>query len=100
MILLYITCKDGNEAWAIAHRLLDNKLAGCAVTFPIRSMYWWDGKVMESGEEVLLIKTTSGRFKKVKKMVEELHSYDTPCIIRIDCKGSEKYEAWLRSVVK
>lgn len=100
VILVYVTCASGDEAWKIGHELLESKLAGCVVTFPVRSMYWWKNKVRETTEYVLLIKTRDTLFNRVKDMIEKLHSYETPCIIRIDCKGSRGYETWLQHVLK
>ena len=98
MIIVYITCASSDEASKIGRELVENKLAACIVTYPVRSMYWWKGKIEESAEHVLIAKSTEALYDRLKKKVRSIHSYETPCIIRIDCRANDDYEKWVHSI--
>ena len=95
MILVYITNPTKEEAKKIAKHLLEKKLIACANIFPIESMYHWEGKVAEEKEFVLLGKTKEENYAKITDEVEKIHSYDTPCILRLPMEANEKYKSWL-----
>ena len=100
MTLLYITCKDSKEAKKISKYLLEKKLIACANMFPIESMYWWEEKIVEDKEVVMLAKTNEKNVEKVEEEVKKLHSYDIPCIIKIKGDANAEFEAWVGKEVK
>ena len=64
-------------------------------------MYWWQGKIEEINEAVLLCKTFQKNLPALKKKVKELHSYETPCIKAIDADElNPDYIKWMKEVVK
>jgi len=94
-VFIYVTCKDEQEARTIAKQLLENKQIACANFFPIKSMYWWENKINEDDEFVLIVKTKEELFKKVKEEVKKLHSYNVPCITKISVEPNSGYASWL-----
>lgn len=94
MILLYVPCKDKNEAEKISRHLLKSKLIACANIFPIQSLYNWKNKVKNSKEIVMLAKTNQNNFSVCVKEIKKMHSYDTPCIIKLDVKANKEYFDW------
>jgi len=80
--------------------LLKKKLIACGNIFPINSLYWWEGEIVDENEFVLIAKTIEANFEKVKNEVEKIHSYRCPCVIRIPVSSNKKYFDWLRSEVK
>ncbi len=95
MILIYITCKDSKEAKKISKHLLEKRLIACTNMHPIESMYWWENKIQEDKEVVLLVKTGEKNYEKVKEEVQKLHSYEIPCILRIKAEANEEYNKWI-----
>ena len=95
MVLVYITCKDKEEARRISKHLLEKRLIACSNMFPISSMYWWKGKIEEGNEVVILAKTTDKGYDKVRKEVKKMHSYDVPAILKIYAEADEDYEKWV-----
>ena len=95
MILVYVVCKDEEEADNIGKSLVKKKLAACANIFPISSFYNWDNKFVEDNEFVLLFKTVSDKYKKLEKEIKTLHSYDLPAIIKINAEANGEYENWI-----
>lgn len=100
MVLIYITCKDEKEAVRISKHLLEKRLIACSNMFPIRSMYSWKGKLQNEKEFVILAKTIDKNYNKIKKEVEKMHSYDIPCILKIDAKANKNYDRWANEELK
>lgn len=97
--LIYCTTSKSAEAREIGEKLVTEKLAACINIFPsIESIYMWQGKVERSEEASMIIKTTSAKVNACRKRVEELHSYDVPCLCEIKVgEINQKYEEWLNS---
>ena len=99
-ILIYITHKNMEEAKKVVSHLLQKKMIACANFFPIKSAYWWKGKIDETDEVVSIVKTIKGNWKKVKSEVKKIHHYEVPCIMKIDAKANAEYEKWIKEAVK
>ena len=100
MIIVYITCKDEQEAVNISKHLLNKRLIACSNIHPIRSMYWWNKKIEDEREFALIAKTKEKNYKNIKEEVKKLHSYDVPCILKIDAGANENYARWVNEIVK
>ena len=99
-VFIYITNPTKQEARKVAKHLLKKRLIACANIFPISSLYWWKGKIIDEKESVLIAKTIEANFEKVKKEVEKIHSYTIPCIVKIPVSSNKKYFDWLRGEIK
>ena len=100
MTLIYITCKNEEEAVKISKHLLEKKLIACSNMHPIRSMYWWEGKIQDEKEIVIIAKTLEKNYGKIKEEVSKLHSYDVTCILKIDAEANESYDKWVNEEVE
>jgi len=95
--IVLVTAPSRKEADHIAQVLVEEKLAACVSIIPeIYSRYWWQGRI-ENGEELLLmIKTLPKRFKSLSKRIKELHSYTVPEILALPvAEGSKAYLEWM-----
>jgi periplasmic divalent cation tolerance protein len=99
-ILVYITNKDEAEARKIAKHLLDKKLIACANILQSKSLYFWKGKLADESEAILLAKTTSDLYEKIKEEVKKIHSYTTPCIAKLGIDLNKDYAEWLLGELK
>jgi periplasmic divalent cation tolerance protein len=95
LIIIYSTFSNLKEAKKITSHLIDNKFISCANLFPVESYYRWKGKVENSKEIVSVIKTRKENWGKVKKEIKKLHSYETPCIIKIDAEANSEFTNWV-----
>ncbi|MBI2655725.1 divalent-cation tolerance protein CutA [Candidatus Woesearchaeota archaeon] len=95
MALLYVICKDKKEAEKISAHLLKKRMIACLNMFPVRSMYWWNQKIVTSSEYAVLAKTNNKNYKKATDEIKKIHSYDIPCILRIEAKANKEYEDWI-----
>ena len=100
MALVYITCSNEKEAKKISMHLIKKRLIACANIFPVKSMYRWQNKIVNKKENAIIAKTSSRNFDKVVKEVEKIHSYNIPCILRLDAETSKKYGEWAESELK
>ena len=100
MTIAYITCKDRKEAENISMRLLRKKYIACANIFPIKSMFWWKGKIEKSREFAIIAKSSDGKFDKLVKEVVRIHSYEIPCILKIIAEPNESFDAWVKEVLQ
>jgi periplasmic divalent cation tolerance protein len=95
--LVYITAKDKDEARKIGGELVKERLAACVnILDNMNSMYWWEGKVQDDNEAVLIAKTKESLVKELITKVKSLHSYSCPCIISLPIlDGNKEYLNWL-----
>lgn len=100
LIFLYITHDSVDGAKKIARHLLEKRMIGCANIFPINALYWWEGKIEDGNEVVLIVKTTSDRFEKVRDEIALIHPFDTPCILKLDVDPNEKYLRWMEGEMR
>ncbi len=91
----YITAPP-DAAKRLAQTLVEERLAACVNLTDIRSIYRWDGELIEDDEVALLAKTTADRYDALEARVVELHPYDVPCIERFDEDGIlDSYGQWV-----
>lgn len=100
LILVYITNKDESGAKKVAKHLLNKRLIACANTFPVSSMYWWNKKIEKTREYVVIAKSVEKNFEKIKTEVKKIHSYEIPCIIKINVEVNEEFEEWVKKEVR
>jgi periplasmic divalent cation tolerance protein len=101
-IVVLVTCSSAKEARKIARAVVEQRLAACAniVTAPVHSIYRWKGRVESAKEFLLIIKTTRGRFAKLKAEVKRLHTYEVPEIIALPiASGATNYLNWISESV-
>jgi periplasmic divalent cation tolerance protein len=100
--IVFCTAGAEEEARKIARTLIERRLAACVNIVPqIESIYHWQGKVEESREWLLLIKTSVALFPAVCKAIRESHSYELPeCIAVNIADGSLEYLQWLEKSVR
>ena len=96
-IVVLVTCGKREEADQLAKSLVEMRLAACVnVTAGVTSFYWWEGKVNQDEEFLLLIKTSRPRFEELRKEIQRQHSYSVPEIIAVPIvEGSEEYLNWI-----
>jgi periplasmic divalent cation tolerance protein len=81
ILFVYVTVGDPMEAERIGRSVVTERLAACAnIIAGMRSIYWWDGRVQQGEEAILILKTASDRFEALRDRLVELHSYDCPGI--------------------
>jgi periplasmic divalent cation tolerance protein len=63
IVYLFWTCRDKTEAKKIIYNLLEKHLIACASILPeVESIYRWEGKIEESREVKVILKTVPHHF--------------------------------------
>ena len=102
-LVVLVTCSSPAEARRIARAVVEARLGACVNILPgaVQSIYRWKGKVECARERLLLIKTSRRRLAKLRKTVEQLHSYDVPEFIALPiAAGSPAYLAWMEDCLR
>jgi len=97
--LVYVTFATHEEAARVASAVVEERLAACVnLHAPIRSFYWWEGKVQDEQEVAVVMKTQSTRVAELIDRVKALHSYDCPCVVALPIQaGNPAFLDWIRS---
>ena len=95
--MVYVTAGSSAEASRLARALVEARLAACVSQVgPVQSVYHWDGKLEQSEEQLLMVKTRKELFTVLEKKVREMHSYSVPEIVALPIiDGSSAYLRWL-----
>ena len=96
-VVVLTTAESQQEAERIAGALVSRRLVACATLVPrVTSIYWWEGKVTQSDEVLVVMKTRRSRANEVIAQVEGLHSYEVPEVLVLPVDGgSERYLNWI-----
>ncbi len=85
---LYVTAASKDEALAIGRLLVEERLAACANVIPgTTAIYWWEGKVQEGEEAILVLKTRNDLVDAATARIRSLHSYSCPCVAALPVAG-------------
>ena len=99
--VVLVTAPPG-DAERLARALVERRLAaGVNVVPGLRSVYWWEGRVEEAGESLLIIKTSASALEDLLEAVKELHPYEVPEAIALPveaCLG--EYLEWVLREVR
>jgi periplasmic divalent cation tolerance protein len=90
------TTPNKEVAEKIAMTVLEARLAACVQVQAITSYYWWDGKINNDAEQLVLFKTTRDKYGALEQAILKAHPYDTPEILQLSVEaGFDKYLAWM-----
>ena len=101
-IVVLVTAANPREAGDLARHLLSEKLAACVnMVSGITSLFWWEDKIDEAEETLLVIKSAARLFPQIEAAVKEKHSYSVPEILALPIeKGYAGYLEWIEKNVK
>lgn len=95
--LIYITAPSAEEALTLGRALVEERLAACANVLPgAVSVYWWEGKLAEEPEAVLILKTRADLVEALTDRVRALHPYTCPCVVALPiAAGNPAFLDWI-----
>ncbi|MBF0561847.1 MAG: divalent-cation tolerance protein CutA [Alphaproteobacteria bacterium] len=95
--LIYITAASQDESLTISRTLVNERLVACVnILGGIKSVYWWEDKVVEEAEVSLLVKTKTSLVESVIARIKALHSYSCPCVIALPIlAGNPAFLTWI-----
>ncbi|MCE4612724.1 MAG: divalent-cation tolerance protein CutA [Desulfurococcales archaeon] len=98
--VVFITAPRG-EGSRIAKYIVEKRLAACVnVVHGITSFYWWEGRLVEDSEDLLVVKTVEEAVGALIEEVKKVHPYTVPEIVSLPIeKGNRDYLEWVRREV-
>ncbi len=96
-VVIYVTAESPEQAKKIAKTLVEERLAACVnVVERVHSVYWWEGRVQEAEEALLVVKSLKSLVDRVAERVKELHTYTVPEVVAVEvCGGNRDYLRWV-----
>ncbi len=94
--LVFVTAPDKESAQKLAGLVLEKRLAACVNILPeIESHYRWEGKIQNSIECMLIIKSSAEQFSHLESLISSNHPYACPEIIAItSAEIQNKFRVW------
>src|SRR5258708_6720717 len=98
MNYIFWTCRNDQEAKKISRHLLEKGLIACASLIPqVESLYRWKGKIEESQEVKVILKTEKKHFEAICSYITSEGSYEVPEIVEVDASSVyAPYAAWVK----
>ena len=92
-----VTAADADWLAGFTRTLVEERLAACGhVIDRIRSVYRWEGVVHDEAEARVALHTRRSLVAAVIERTQELHPYDTPCVIALSLvEGNPNYLRWI-----
>jgi periplasmic divalent cation tolerance protein len=95
-IIIISTFPVQESTISTAKELLTKKLCACVNLTKVRSIYYWDNKLEDQEEYLVLFKCTTSTVKDLKSELKGAHPYDVPEIVEIRMNDvSDSYLSWL-----
>ena len=89
------------SAWLanLARSLVEHRLcAGAHVIPEIRSVYRWEGELVDRAEARVALHTRRSLLPEVEEFIAKRHPYQVPCVIALPITdGNPDYLAWIIS---
>lgn len=96
-----VTTPSLEEGQTIARAVLERRLAACANLVPgVQSLFWWDGKLEEAQETLMILKTRDEALPRLIEEIKGLHSYTVCEVISLPIiHGNPAYLDWIKQTV-
>lgn len=97
MAITVIVTIPEEKADELSKIILQERLCACVnVVKGVNSYFWWNGKIDEAREALLIIKSREELFSRLKTAIEHNHPYEVPEIIAFNIdRINDAYLAWL-----
>ena len=101
-ILVFSTHNEKNAAQELARKIVESQLAACVqVLDGATSIYTWNGRIEESSEVLMIIKSFAEHFDDLKNFIKENHPYEVPEIVAVKIENlSDDYFKWMSEILK
>ncbi len=101
VVIVLSTWPAGSDAAGAARTLVDERLAACvSISAEMTSVYRWEGRVDQTAECQLVIKSTEDRLAALEARLKALHPYEVPeFLVMAAAGGSQEYLRWIDASV-
>ncbi len=91
------TLSSREDAQSLVRRLVTDRLVACGtIVENALSIYEWQGKLEETPEVLVLLKTRQEHWERLRSVVHKLHPYEVPELLALPVDGGlPAYLTWL-----
>ena len=89
-LIVLTTVGTEEQANLLADELVVRRHAACVHMIRVgRTVYRWEGRILDDNEYLLIAKTTDEEYPLVEATIQELHTYELPEILAFEVKRGE-----------
>ncbi len=98
-IIVQTSIDSRDVAQKIADTIVKERLAACCwISGPIKSTYWWEGKLEQAEEWVCEFKTRKELYSEIEQAIKAIHTYEEPEVVAVPIvEGSKGFLDWIVS---
>jgi periplasmic divalent cation tolerance protein len=98
-VIVFTNLPNRESATKLAYALVESRHVACVnVVADIESVYRWQGKVEQTTEVQVAIKTLASAYRHVEAIILAHHPYELPEIIAVPVvAGLDKFLQWVAS---
>lgn len=104
IIWVLVSCSNVKEADNIGRGILEERFASCFDIFSrYKTQYFWPPKTnrIETGRGcILILETLPKYFRKIEKLVKEMHGDELPFIASMEISVRSDYVNWMKGELK
>jgi len=95
--VVLVTVPTPEEGEKVAKHIVEKRLCACVnIIGGVRSLYWWEGKIQDDSEALLIIKTSEAVLEDLIGEVKRVHSYSVPEVVALPVEnGNDAYLLWV-----
>ena len=99
LLLVFCTFPNSEDAAQVAQQLVGDGLVACVnILRDVRSIYFWQGEIVNATEVLCLMKTQSENYRELVQRLGEMHPYAVPEIVGVRPSAvNEPYLKWVLS---
>ena len=97
VVIVLMTAPDVETARRLARGALEARLVACVNLVPgVESHYWWEGRVEQAGEVLMIAKTLRSQLGLLEAWIRREHPYQVPELLVTPVHaGLDAYLNWL-----
>ena len=81
MKVIMTTCEPSDAA-TLLRALLEQRVVACGnIVSQVRSLYWWEGKIQDDAEALIVMETTDEKVEQALEEIQKHHPYSVPKIL-------------------
>ena len=96
-VVVLTTLATSEEAVKFVKLLLERRLVACGIVgFRSHELVFWEDKLADESEVVVMLKTRSGAIHGLERAFKEFHPYKVPELLAVPVTGGlERYLGWI-----
>lgn len=101
ILLIPTACEDSEDARALVHQMIDQKIEVAVNMWRIGTVYTEGGETKETRRVAMLVKTNEAKPQPIEDLLTAKRTYGTPCVASIILWHINRlYKEWIQHVME